>query len=202
MDDVLVIFDEPVYRESEPYQARARGQADDIGRWAGWLEFSADGTVWQPTGVETVQPNRRDLEYWVTGLSSVYLEGALARALTTRQTPDDRDRRQRDSRTNGPRRGSVRSSFADVARIASESRVAPASVTAILDPFAVYIQGEHVLRAELSAVSADHLRNIAAAFRIESSETAGMLQPGELVERIVTAARGRTRGPSQGEARA
>jgi hypothetical protein len=50
-------------------------------------------------------------------------------------------------------------------------------------------------------VSADHLRNIAAAFRIESAETAGMLQSGDLVERIVAAARGRSARPGRGEAR-
>lgn len=196
MDEVLVIFDEPVVREGTAYRARACGRLDDIGRWEGWLEFSADGSVWQPTGVETVQPNRRDLEYWVTGLSRVYLDGALTRALSSREPPDDARRR-----ASGRRVGSPRSSFADVARMASDSRVAPSRVTAILDPFAVYAQGEGVLRAELGALSADHLRNIAAAFRIESAETAGMLESGALVERIVASARGRTSRPSSGEAR-
>ena len=32
------------------------------------------------TGRETTQPNRTDTEYWATGLSEVYLEGALQRA--------------------------------------------------------------------------------------------------------------------------
>jgi hypothetical protein len=31
---------------------------------------------------ETEQPNREDLAYWATGLTQVYLEGALTRALT------------------------------------------------------------------------------------------------------------------------
>ena len=36
---------------------------------------------------ETTQPNLTDLNYWATGLTPVYLEGALARALASTEEP-------------------------------------------------------------------------------------------------------------------
>ena len=43
----------------------------------------ADETRVEPvrSGRETTQPNRQDTVYWATGLTPVYLEGALDRAL-------------------------------------------------------------------------------------------------------------------------
>jgi amphi-Trp domain-containing protein len=52
------------------------------GTWEGWIEF-APLSASQPTrstGRETTQPDRAALEYWATGLESVYLAGALERA--------------------------------------------------------------------------------------------------------------------------
>jgi hypothetical protein len=48
----------------------------------GWIEFedTETGDVVR-TVRETTQPNLADLRYWATGLSAVYLEGALSRAL-------------------------------------------------------------------------------------------------------------------------
>src|SRR6266566_5970410 len=48
----------------------------------GWIEFIPIGR-WTPvrTPRETTQPNRRNAVYWATGLTPVYLEGALDRAL-------------------------------------------------------------------------------------------------------------------------
>ena len=37
------------------------------------------------SGRETTQPNRQDTAYWATGLTPVYLEGALGRALNPLQ---------------------------------------------------------------------------------------------------------------------
>ena len=50
--------------------------------WEGWIEFvpTAGGAALR-SARETTQPNRRDALYWAAGLTPVYLEGALARAL-------------------------------------------------------------------------------------------------------------------------
>jgi hypothetical protein len=64
------------------YHAHACGAETPDGRWQGWLEFvPLDGATAIQSGRETTQPNRIDLMYWATGLTPVYLEGALQRAL-------------------------------------------------------------------------------------------------------------------------
>ena len=82
MAELLVQFDEVLVGEDGTrYVARVFGEEDDIRRWAGWLEFAPiEGDNVISTDHETVQPNRRDLEYWATGLTRVYLHGALVRA--------------------------------------------------------------------------------------------------------------------------
>ncbi|MDF2697279.1 MAG: hypothetical protein K0S65_5662 [Labilithrix sp.] len=63
------------------YLARAYGRPRPDGLWEGWLEFEReDGMGRVCTERETTQPNRVDLLYWATGLTAVYLEGALQRA--------------------------------------------------------------------------------------------------------------------------
>jgi hypothetical protein len=67
--------------DGRAYVVRARGEQREDGLWEGWLEFLPDdGGVTLATGRETTQPNLTDLEYWATGLTPVYLEGALERA--------------------------------------------------------------------------------------------------------------------------
>src|SRR5262245_28363581 len=52
------------------------------GLWQGWIEFEpVDGGAPIRSSRETTQPNRTDTEYWATGLTPIYLEGALRRAL-------------------------------------------------------------------------------------------------------------------------
>jgi hypothetical protein len=65
------------------YDARAVGAERPDGLWQAWIEFSpeAEGTEVIATSRETTQPNRADTVYWATGLTGVYLEGALVRAL-------------------------------------------------------------------------------------------------------------------------
>lgn len=64
------------------YRPRACGRERPDGMWEGWLEFLPDdGTPAVRSGRETSQPNLVDLEYWATGVTPVYLEGALGRAL-------------------------------------------------------------------------------------------------------------------------
>jgi hypothetical protein len=53
------------------------------GSWEGWIEFTPTSGALEPvrTPRETEQPNRTDLMYWAQGLTRIYLEGALHRAL-------------------------------------------------------------------------------------------------------------------------
>jgi hypothetical protein len=58
------------------------------GLWEGWIEFlPGDGSPVLRSRRETVQPNREAAVYWATGLSQVYLEGALARTLAPPPRP-------------------------------------------------------------------------------------------------------------------
>lgn len=64
------------------YTARAYASPQRDGTWAGWLVFFPhDGSRALPTDRETTQPRLEDVAYWAGGLSSIYLEGALRRAL-------------------------------------------------------------------------------------------------------------------------
>jgi hypothetical protein len=69
------------------YLAQACGCPTVWGTWHGWIEFIPVGSGVagraRPirTPRETTQPNRVDTEYWASGLTPVYLEGALERAL-------------------------------------------------------------------------------------------------------------------------
>jgi len=78
---VLAEFAEPVSYEGVAYRARVHGAPFDH-QWEGWIEFiPADGGPPLRTARETTQPNLTDTEYWAAGLTPVYLDGALVRAL-------------------------------------------------------------------------------------------------------------------------
>jgi hypothetical protein len=193
VDGVLVYFDEAIDApDGVRYDARACAREMEDGRWCGWLEFSFNGGDWRATDVETVQPNRRDVDYWVTGLTRVYLEGALVRALD-----ESLGRRRARERVGDP--GIVTHEANDRRRTSPIASNAPRT---ILDPFSVFAQGEGILRAQLAALHVDQVRNIAAAFNIESPETASALSATELRERIVAAARRHLSRASNPELRA
>lgn len=81
MAEVLVSFDIPVADNFGVYRARAVGRQGDDGMWDGWLEFiNDDRAEVLVTAKESRQPEREHLVYWATGLTHVYLEGALRRA--------------------------------------------------------------------------------------------------------------------------
>lgn len=84
MSEVLFAFSDPVPGpDGITWAARACGAPLDNGLWEGWIEFIPDaGGDFVATGRETTQPNRADTLYWATGLTPVYLEGALHRALS------------------------------------------------------------------------------------------------------------------------
>jgi len=85
MAKILVKFDTPIAAPSgKTYFAQAVGQEAANGLWEGWLEFLGveDALDAFASARETTQPNRRDTEYWAQGLTKVYLEGALDRAIS------------------------------------------------------------------------------------------------------------------------
>ena len=64
------------------YVVRSYGEERLDGTWIGWLEFHPTdlSKLILRTEQETSQPNRTAVEYWATGLESVYFEGAFERA--------------------------------------------------------------------------------------------------------------------------
>jgi hypothetical protein len=143
--EVLVEFSDVVTSpDGTNYTARACGSEMRDGMWQGWLEFLPleDGKPIR-SGRETTQPNRTDTEYWATGLTTVYLEGALARALRPLVRP-------------APRKVAPPVFDGPAPNIAE---VDP-NADSMLNPFAVYRRGEVMLRKRLAALSGWHLVNI------------------------------------------
>lgn len=175
MAEVLVEFAEAITSEDgKNYTARACGSEMPDGRWQGWIEFLPLGEG-EPvrSSRETTQPNRRDVEYWATGLTYVYLEGALHRAL----------------------KPLVRPVAADVLPPLFDGPAPSASVAAttesVLDPFSVYRKGEALLRRQLSALAGWHLVNIIRRYELSDQDPAllGAQEPAVLVELIIDAVR-------------
>jgi hypothetical protein len=121
---------------------------------------------------ETTQPNRADLEYWATGLTEVYLEGSLRRALQpvapSPVTPLPRPI------FDGP--------APHVAHRADDE-----STASVLDPFSVYQKGEAMLRQQLAALSAWHIVNILVDYDLADEDaTALSRQPAStLIEKVI-----------------
>jgi hypothetical protein len=182
MAEVLAEFTDVIVSDDKTrYHARACGAAMPDGLWEGWIEFiPIDGSQPVRSGRETTQPNRDDIIYWATGLTNVYAEGALRRALTPA----------------APRRAveAARPVFDGPA----PARPAPADVAdvreAVLDPFSVYLKGEPLLRKELSALSAWHLVNIILAYELSDEPIAALnrMPAVTLIELIASAVRGRS----------
>lgn len=151
MAEVLVEFSDLVVDgDGITYVARACGAETDHGMWEGWLEFQpVDGGDMLRSGRETTQPNRVDTLYWATGLTPVYLEGALERALNPHVPPVPR-------------------------------------MSAVLNPFSAYRNGEPMLRRQLAALSTRHLINIVRAhgFARDSDDIHQLTSP-QLIEVIV-----------------
>jgi hypothetical protein len=187
MAETLLQFQTPVVGpDGVVYRARACGTAAADGTWQGWIEFdpidrpAGPGTI--RTSRETTQPNRGDTEYWATGLTPVYLEGALHRAL-------DPPVRRSTAPVQEPVFGGPAPSAA-APHPADPARAAPA----ILDPFSVYEKGEALLRKQLGALAPRHLVNIILDYEL-STEDAALLNrepAARLVERIVAAVQPRT----------
>jgi len=179
MAEILAAFQAPVAAgDGHFYTARACGGKSVDGLWQGWIEFTpVEGGTPIRSPRETTQPNRVDTEYWATGLTPVYLEGALQRALSGGPTI--------------PRVRPVRPSFDAPMPSARHSVVG--SREAALDPFSVYEKGEQLLRRQLGALSGWHLVNIALAYglAVESADTLNQRSPAYLIELIVSGVRNR-----------
>jgi hypothetical protein len=179
MAEVLVEFAEPIAdAQGNSYTARACGgpMADD--RWQGWIEFlpHAGGDAMR-SGRETTQPNRTDTMYWATGLTPVYLEGALRRALTPLV------------RTPAP---------APIAPVfdgpAERAEAGSHAVESVLNPFSVFRKGEPLLRRQLAALSAWHLVNIIRDYELSDApaDTLNAMPGARLVDLIVAVVRERS----------
>jgi hypothetical protein len=175
MAEVLAEYSDVVISEGgKRYVARACGAPVPSGQWQGWLEFIDLETGHAlRSGRETTQPNRVDTVYWATGLTPIYLEGALQRALHPRTRPVARP--APDPAFDGP--------APDIAE--------PPMVESILNPFSVYRKGEGLLRRQLSALSVWHLVNIILDYRLSDLPDAALnaMAAPDLIEVIVTAVR-------------
>ena len=149
------------------------------GMWQGWIEFDPTGDG-EPirSQRETTQPNRKDTEYWASGLTPVYLEGALGRALGGPVRVQGTD--MRAPAFDRPAPSAV-----------IEPATADAPVRSVLDPFSVYAKGEALLRKQLAALSTWHLVNIVREYALseESVDVLNRLPAAALIETIVRGVR-------------
>jgi hypothetical protein len=183
MAEVLVEFSDPIDGpDGVRYIARACGGPADNGMWQGWIEFTptTGGGVLR-SGRETTQPNRQDAVYWATGLTAVYLEGALERALKPLElAPPDPDPIPAYS---GP---------------APQPQPPAPPSEAVLNPFSVFRKGEATLRSQLSALAQWHLVNIVRAYELSdlSAATLSHMSEPELRELIIAEVRTRSAAPA------
>lgn len=162
---VLVEFADPLTYNGIAYRAQACGA--QMGHlWEGWIEFiPLDGGPELRSSRETTQPNAEGAQYWAGGLTHVYLEGALNRAMNP---PVRIPMAMPRPVFNGP------------------------AAEAILDPFSVYEKSETLLRQELSALSPWHLVNIIRAYELSEEPIGALsgLSAPALIETIVSGVRG------------
>ena len=149
------------------------------GKWQAWLEFVPfGGGPALRSGRETTQPNRTDTVYWATGLTAVYLEGALQRALNpvvVHHVTNDAPLFNEPAPTH-------------------HTTIPPAGSAqeAVLDPFGIYErEGEALLRKRLGALAPFHLVRIIEKYELsrESSDVLSHLPAGPLIDLIVRGVR-------------
>jgi len=173
--EVLLEYPQAVFSDDgKSYTARVCG-AEMGGTWQGWIEFVplGDGEPVR-SARETTQPNRQDTLYWATGLTPVYLQGALRRTLRPVARPIA-------ARVDPPHFDEPAEPFV----------VAGGTTEAVLDPFSVYQKGEALLRRQLSALAGWHLVNIIRKYDLSNVDPAvlGGRAPAELVETIISGVR-------------
>ena len=180
MAEVLAQFTDVLLTTGgERFTAQASGAEMADGRWEAWIEFiPVGGGDPVRTPRETTQPNRADTVYWASGLTAIYLEGALNRALNppVRRVPVVAE-----------------PAFETPAPVLTEA-VSVSGTEAVLDPFSVYEKGETLLRKELGALSGWHLVNILVAYGLseEPASILNVLPQAQLIDRIVQGVKSRT----------
>ena len=180
MSEVLMEYD-PVVSETDgsQWKPRACGRRGEGHMWEGWIEFVPLNRASSPVRSrrESTQPSRESLIYWATGLTPVYLRGALERARfePAPQPPPRRVAPLFDGPAPGPE--------------PVKSPQAPIIPHAILDPFDVYVQGEDILIRQLDALDTAHLRDIVRAHELMSANDAETATRLDLATAIITAAR-------------
>jgi hypothetical protein len=158
MAEVLRSFDEPIGDDAGQFHARVVGRLATDGMWEGWLEFvplDARGADALISAVESRQPEHEHLEYWASGLSVVYAEGALQRA---RRPATARTRVIETSASEAPARS---------------LRPAPPRVVGtepVLDPFEVGSHSLDILAQELHALGRARLLNLIVAYQMSPRE--------------------------------
>ena len=122
---------------------------------------------------ETTQPNRQDTLYWATGLTTVYLEGALERALKPLE------------------RVAPPPIAPPVYQEPAPAIAAAPAAEGVLNPFSVYRKGEALLRSQLAALSPWHLVNIIRAYDLSDLDPNALNQTPApvLIELIVSSVR-------------
>ena len=157
------------------YHVRACGSEMDASRWQGWLEFEpVDGGPTLRSARETTQPNRVGLAYWASGLTAVYLEGALERVLNPLVRPTAPS--ASPPAYDGPAPAAIQG---------------PPAANGVLNPFSVYRKGEGLLRDQLHALSSWHLVNIILAYELSEIPVNELnrMPAAELAELIVASVR-------------
>jgi hypothetical protein len=165
------------------------------GRWEGWIEFDPDdGSPVLRTPRETTQPRLSDLDYWASGLTPVYLDGALSRAIHAAVPHVDTevpevpfyDEPAPDPHLTGTEATAPRGSGA------CESNEFVDVDGAVLNPIALYAKGEDTLRQKLALLSARHLRSIARGYELVRGDLELESFPeSQLAELIIAGVRAR-----------
>jgi hypothetical protein len=152
MAEVFTAFDTPIADEFGTFRAQAVGRRADDGMWDGWIEFiPLDGSSdVLTTQIESRQPEREHLAYWASGLTPVFLEGALHRA---RRPVSVRVRTVELPATHAP-----------TPRDTTITRTMPPGPEPVLDPFDIGARNLDQLRQELHALNRPRLLNIITAF--------------------------------------
>lgn len=153
MPETVANYDTPVQdRFGVQYTAKACGRQRRDGLWEGWIEFenvSTSETLRSQR--ETTQSELEDLRYWASGLSPVYLQGALDRIVS--MPPRRQVQEAGPPVFDGPAESSTPSHY-------------PTRGDAVLNPFSVYEKSPAILAQELSALRAWHLRQILHEYRL------------------------------------
>ena len=182
MAEMLRSFDEVIEHASGTYHPRVVGRYAEDKMWEGWLEFVPEGGGKViVSAVESRQPERAHLEYWAQGLTPVYAEGSLDRALHPITV---RTRVVETPVSEAPAR-----------RVVTVPYSGPRP---ILDPFEVGERSLDILSQELGAIGRARLLHIIAAYHMSSPsvDTAEMTD-AELIKLIVNTVNLRLNQPAR-----